>query len=322
MSIEARRWAHQQRCGTSSRQFVLHLFAEWADPWGFIRHIDLNYIAEHTLQSRSNVFRHISIFEEHGVLTRFATGKIDRKTTFSGQLHLSRAIALARHTKGNGAGEAEAEPDANYGEESQHATPQTGPESGRRVATCDCEESQHATPSLYAESESKESSPPTTETVSREGLGEEANGQEGPSEEAFEEALKEVFEQLIQNYPVHAAMDLEAARRELSRIPRWEWREVLEAARLLAAAMKQHRRLHPKDLATWLRQRGDRLINQVAAKGRPKPENQVFCIEGTRAWECWTRYRGGRTLPNQLRDGQGRSGWYVPSLFPPGFGPT
>jgi len=342
MSVEARRWAHEQQCGTSSRQFVLHLLAEWADPWGYVRHVNVDYIAAKTVQSRANVFRHFEVFEQHGLLKRYASRNEGGALTYSGQLDLARSLQLPKQTKRRN-GEAETGDSAPFlsGPESQDATHSF--EMG--VATCDSEESQHATPSLYLESESKESlSSPSPQTVTDEGLGEEdeATGAE-PTEddprqaaetepdESFDEALEAAFAILISAYPVHAAMDLQGARRELAKIPRWEWAEVNQAAERLAAAGKKHRRLHPKDLATWLRQRGDRLINQIAGPDDSPTRNgrKVFVIEGTRAWDAHLRARraAGKLPPPRYvyrdEDGskphlRGKSGWFFDSLFPPG----
>lgn len=54
----------------------------------------------------------------------------------------------------------------------------------------------------------------------------------------------------------------------------------------------------------------------------PKPE-KVFVIEGSRAWQAWVghRKRSGQvgSLPTTRGQGEnaGKSGWYLPSLFPP-----
>ena len=323
MSIEARRWAHLQRCGTSSRQFVLHLLAEWADPWGYVRHVNVDYIAEKTVQSRANVFRHFAVFEEARILTRFLARDDDGERTCSGQLDLTASLRLPSHTKRKveeAAGDSRATPSSGESQDATHSF-----EMG--VASCDSRESQDATPSLYLESESNESSPPTPPRgeFEEKAIEEEEGSQQA---EIGEESLGAAFLALVQAYPVHAAMNLEAARRELGRIARGEWPDVIAAARRVAEAMAKHRRLHPKDLATWLRQRGDKLIAQIKADAPAERRQRVFVIEGTRAWEAHMRVRAAAGLgrpPNYTYRGddgtkphlRGKTGWFFASLFPP-----
>jgi len=67
-------------------------------------------------------------------------------------------------------------------------------------------------------------------------------------------------------------------------------------------------------------------LAEIAAKPA-MPPGRVFVQRGTRAWEAWIAYRRrmGMVPSMPVRDGHGehagKTGWYLPSLFPPSTGP-
>jgi hypothetical protein len=115
------------------------------------------------------------------------------------------------------------------------------------------------------------------------------------------------------------------ARAEAEKLSVKDRAKALRWAAAYAADLKARGATRPVDAAKWLRERRFEEVErikggQAQAQGLAKP--MVFVIQGTPAWNAWLAHKGVRSMPtNTSAHAPGKSGWWFPSLWPPGVDP-
>lgn len=301
MSGEALGWAVRQHTGDVGSQCVLLLLALRADETGEMTEIDADYFAERACLCKRTLFRcfgdlrKLGLFETEVAFTRSGGRKL------RGRLRLDVSTAAMQKTQGS-----ECAPEAAAAEGSANSAL---PETGQVVQNLHQGSANSALPSLCSKEDIINPPNPPAEAAPNEGADEEGE-------------LDAWVEQFQASYPFDATMTVADARRVAAGLSIKDRARALRWAAEYSADLKRRGGTRPLDAARWLRERRFDEVERIKgghakAIGLEKP--MVFVAKGTRAWDAWVA-RGHKPGLDFSRRA-GKTGWWFPSLWPPGVDP-
>lgn len=318
MSWDAVTWARQQRCATPSAQLVLLLLADWASPEGTVAVLRAEVVAEDAIQSRANVFRHLSDFEEAGILTRTKVVTHGGGVVLGAQLHLDKGLQMPRRTR------APLTPSIEHPEEGDNSDGQNenGPESQIETRK---EPENESHPAHLGDRYLRlvHYGPDSTRNKNLSEAAPSAFEREEDSE--FAKRLGEDVRAFMKAYPFDGSMSVTALSHEMAKLTYPDRKKAIRWAPVYGDALKDRKKAHAVDAAKWVRQREfDGLAAlaqaQAEAAGHDKPQFTVYRgTEAGNAWDADYASRGEKVDWIQGRSGYMRS---FPSLFPPKTAPA
>jgi hypothetical protein len=298
-------WAIRQRTGDCASSFVLMLLAMRADERGEMTEIDADYLAERACVSRATVFRCLKTLRDLGVFeteTRFMRSGGRR---VSGRLRLDVRIASPDMREPHGSEEV-------AGGDVEEGSLKSGLPDGQVVSNLDEGSLKSGLPTLC--SNSYINNPPNPPSAVEPETGERER-----------DDLDLWFEQFQRSYPFDASMRVSEARKAGEALSLKDRARALRWAAAYADDLKRRGATRPVDAARWLRERRFDDVEQVKA-GQAKAQGlaapKVFVAKGTRAWDAWVArgHKPGLAYSRGM-PGDSRTGWWFPTLWPPGVDP-
>ena len=297
-------WAIRQRTGDCASSYVLMLLAMRADERGEMTEIDADYLAERACVSRTTVFRCLKTLRDLGVFeteTRFMRSGGRR---VSGRLRLDVLIVSPDMREAHGSEDA-SERDAEEGSIKSERP------DGQVVSNPNEGSSESERPTLC--SNSLVIYPPNPPSAVEAETGEREGDDAQPQ-----------FEKFQRSYPFDASMRISEALKAFEPLSLKDHARAARWAAAYADDLQRRGATRPVDAAKWLRERRfdeiERLKRgQAKAAGLAAP--MVFVAVGTRAWTAWLAHKRRPTHPTTTNKQTGQTGWWFPSLWPPGVDP-